>query len=151
MSTQGRNLVLKDLSNKKYSLRRLVRFKKQTQQLLEAIYVELKSKNPDLEPLPEFPSEEEYKEIKLSKEIMLNYVGSYTSEENDVAKVQYNQNKQQLTIQYNTNEALELLPLDEDRFFIKKYYIEVHFKKEAGKIIGFSRTKNGEIDFKKTD
>ncbi len=151
MSTKGRNIVLDDLYNKKYSLRRLVRFKKQTQQLLEAIYEELKSKNPDLEPLPEFPTEEEYKEIKISKEIMLNYVGTYTSEDNDVMEIRYDQNKQQLTIQYNTNEVLDLLALDEDRFFIKNYYVDVHFIKEAGKIIGFSRTKNGEIDFKKID
>ncbi|MDP5093472.1 MAG: hypothetical protein NWQ17_09175 [Polaribacter sp.] len=149
MSTQGRNLVLNDLSNKKYSLRRLVRFKKQTQQLLEAIYEELKSKNPDLEPLPEFPTEEEYKEIKLSKEIMLNYVGTYKSEENDVVEIRYDQNNQQLTFQYNSNGALELLPLEENRFFIKNYYTDVYFKKEADKIIGFSSTRNGEIDFKK--
>jgi len=147
MSTQGRNLVLNDLANK----RRLVRFKKQTQQLLEAIYVELKRKNPDLEPLPEFPTEEEYKEIKLSKEILLNYIGTYKSEENDIVKIGYDNDKQQLTFQDNSNEAAVLIPLDDDRFFIRKSFIELHFIKESGKIIGFSRTKNGNVDFKKID
>jgi hypothetical protein len=151
MSTKGRNLVLNDLRNKKYSLRRLVRFKKRTRQLLEALYEELKSKNPNLEPLPEFPTEEEYKEIKLTKGIMLNYVGTYKSEDTDVVEIRYDLNKQQLTFQYNSNEAIELLPLEEDRFFIKNYYADVYFKKEEGKIIGFSSTSNGKIDFKKMD
>ncbi|MGC1473689.1 MAG: hypothetical protein WA775_13935 [Psychroserpens sp.] len=50
-SVRGRTLILNDLDNKRYSLGVLTSFKSSTQNLLETIYAELKSNDPDLAPL----------------------------------------------------------------------------------------------------
>jgi hypothetical protein len=58
-SIKGRNIVIYNLSGKKYSLSLLNRFKQKTTTLLKAIYDELKIYDPKIKSLPTYPSEVE--------------------------------------------------------------------------------------------
>jgi hypothetical protein len=58
-SIKGRNIVLYNLSGKKYSLSLLNGFKQETTSLLKAIYDELKIYEPKIESLPSFQTENE--------------------------------------------------------------------------------------------
>ena len=55
-SIKGKNLVMYNLNGKKYSLKLLIYFQQETIKLLKAVYDELKTYNPKINPLPTLPA-----------------------------------------------------------------------------------------------
>jgi hypothetical protein len=141
-SIRGRMLILDDLNNKRYSLRVLTSFKSSTQNLLETIYAELKSKDPKIEPLPEFPSDADFKEIVVAPAILKQYVGTYTSKANFVFQVLLEDAR--LYIELNNGDRQAIIPSAEDRFFINDYFVVIQFNRKKDDIISFSINFSGE-------
>ena len=70
-SIKGRMLIIKDLKEKKNLLWEMKNYYSEVyQDFIKLIYDELKSNNPQLDPLFLFPSEVDFKEITLSQEIL---------------------------------------------------------------------------------
>ncbi len=141
-SNRGRMLVLSDLDNKRYSLRVLNRFKAMTQHLLEAIYEELKSNNPQIAPLPELPTDADFIETTVAPSLLKEYVGTYKSDDTIIYRLSVEDST--LFLHSENRGRRVLLPSAEDRFFIKDNYVVIQFTREKGIIISFTPIINGE-------
>jgi hypothetical protein len=141
-SIRGRMLVLSDLNNKRYSLRILNRFKSRTQNLLGAIYEELKSNNPQTAPLLELPTDADFKEITVDANILKEYVGTYKSEEGVTLKVTIENTS--LYVHFESGGGEALLPSAEDRFFAKDNFVVIQFNRLKSSIESLSTIINGE-------
>lgn len=149
-SKRGRMLVLLDLDNKRYSLRILNRFKTRTQNLLESIYKELKSNNAQAEPLPELPTEADFTEFRIAPEVLKEYVGSYSSEDNRDLTVM--QGASNLIINIDNGSVVPLIPSTEDAFFLEDTFFEIRFNRRNGIIISLTTNYNGrKTEFKKVE
>ena len=142
-SIKGRMLILDDLDNKRYALTVLTSFKARTQSLLESIYKELKSKNPEIETLPEFPKNEDFKESPVTTELLKKFVGAYQSNNKVTINILIKNNKIYIGSDKNRDQ-LEMIYTGEDAFFIKHYYNVVRFNKKNDKIVSFNIITNGE-------
>ena len=142
-SIKGRMLILDDLDNKRYALTVLTSFKARTQSLLESIYKELKSKNPEIETLPEFPKDEDFKESPVTTELLKKFVGAYQSNNKVTINILIKNNKIYIGSDKNRDQ-LEMIYTGEDAFFIKHYYNVVRFNKKNDKIVSFNIITNGE-------
>jgi len=148
-SNRGRMIVLSDLQNKRYSLRLLKSFKTNTQDLLESIVEQLKSNNSLVEPLPEFPSDADFVEIKVATAILEKYIGTYQSETSTVLTVLVEGTE--IYIQ-GENRKDEMIPSGENKFFIKDYFLPIKFNEKKNKIISFTVNATGKkTEFLKID
>jgi hypothetical protein len=141
-STRGRMLVLMDLSNKRYSLRVLKRFKTRTQDLLESIYKELKSNNPQIEPLPQLPTEADFKEIKLAPKVLKEYVGTYRSKDN--REVTVFEGASHLIFTIDDGSDVAMIPSAIDAFFLKDNFFVVGFNRKKDQVISLNTNYNGQ-------
>ena len=141
-SVKGRTLILLDLANKRYALRVLKGFKVITKSLLESIYEELKSKNQETEPLPEFPNDNDYIETPITIEQQKKYVGSYESKEKTTLSISVENNKIYIKSDKDILE-FELIYSGDDKFFFRSFYFIVQFNFKNDKIISFTLTSNG--------
>ncbi len=128
-SIEGRNIIIEDLNGKRYSLRVLSDFKEQTKNLLKTIYDELKIYDPQIEPLPILHSD--IKEIKISQDILKNYIGTYKVEDYDLIVLMEDM---RIYIELPDGRKEEILPYEEDKFFLKSVVLKLQFNKDKGKI-----------------
>lgn len=150
-SNRGRTLVLRDLANKRYSLRVLKSFKARTLNLLEAIYNELKDNNPQTEPLAEVPLDNDFVEMAVAPAMLEKYVGVYQSEADTLLTVFVDDSRLYLKFE-DDNGRQQLIPSAEDRFFMDIYFVVIQFNREKGVFIGLSVYANGKLtDFRKVD
>ena len=145
-SIKGRKLIIYDLEGKRYSLGVLNRIQVKTVNLFNAIYDELKIDNPEIKPLPTLPSEIEYKEIEVSKEILKTYTGKYGSKEKDTVNVILE--NEQLYIDNNSRKN-KVFPYEKDKFFVKDFFGQIQFNKVKGEITGFTLNAYGKYDYQK--
>jgi len=144
-SLRGRMLIIKDLNEKKELMWFLNHFSTETQNLLESIYDELKSNNPQIEPLPLLPSEVDFKEILLSQEILKKYIGTYTSEPNFVLNVLVEEMR--IYVKFDEGIKLEIFPYEEDKFFFKDLFVQFQFNKDKGEIISLTQNSSEKIEW----
>jgi len=142
-SNRGRMIILGDLDSKKYSLRLLKSFKTSTQDLLESIVEQLKSNNSLVEPLPEFPSDTDFKEITVAPEILEKYIGTYQYESSTILTVLVEGTQIYIQSGEGESEKNEIIPSGENKFFLKDYYLPLLFNKENNKIISLTVMSNG--------
>lgn len=139
-SKKGRNIIISDLNGKRYSLRVLNDFQKETTSLLKVVYDELKIYDPQIEPLPTLHSE--IKEITLSQDILKNYIGTYQEDSYDLILL-----IEDMRIYFELPDGTkeEVFPYEEDKFFLKSNIVKIQFNKEKGEIKSF--TVNGTREF----
>jgi hypothetical protein len=148
-SNRGRMIILGDLENKRYSLALLKSFKTSTQNLLESIVEQLKRNNSLIEPVPEFPSDADFKEITVKPELLEKYIGTYQSETSTVLTVLVEMN--QIYIQ-GKNRKDEIIPSGENKFFVKDYFLSITFNKKENETISFTVNNGGKkIEFFKIE
>jgi len=148
-SIKGRNLILGDLDGKRYSLGVLNRMQEQSVKFLKSIYNELKIQNPKIEPLPLLPTEIDFKEIEVSKELLKTYIGKYLSKSKDSMNIILEGTS--LFVEVNNFPNTKIFPYEEGKFFVKDFFAQIEFKSENGKITSLSVSRYRKIDFKKLD
>jgi hypothetical protein len=149
-SNKGRMLVLFDLDNKRYSLRVLNRFKSATQNLLEEINEEVKSYNPQIEPLSELPTDADFKEIIVAPSILKEYVGTYRSEADNEFKIL--EEESYLFLHFKNRRGEAMIPTAKDRFFIDNFFAVIQVNRKEGNIISIVLNYKGKlIDYLKIE
>ncbi len=148
-SIKGRNLILGDLDRKRYSLGVLNRMQEQSVKFLKSIYNELKIQNPKIEPLPLLPTEIDFKEIEVSKELLKTYIGKYLSKSKDSMNIILEGTS--LFVEVNNFPNTKIFPYEEGKFFVKDFFAQIEFKSENGKITSLSASRDRKIDYKKLD
>jgi hypothetical protein len=145
-SIKGRNIIMDDLNGKRYSLRVLNDFQKETTSLLKAVYDELRNYNPQIDPLPILPSEMEFKEITLSQDILKNYIGTYKGESYNIIVLIEDM---RTYFEFPNGARQEIFPYEEDKFFQKSASLLIQFNKEKGEFSSFTANRNGKEEFVK--
>ena len=148
-SIKGRNLILNELDIKKYALTTLSNMQEQSVKLLKPIYDDLKIQNPQIDPLPLLPTEIDFKEIEVSKELLKIYTGKYLSNSEDSINITLED--MHLYAEFGSSTKIEILPYEEDKFFAKNLFIQIEFNKENGEVTSFNRVFNGKSNYKKLD
>ena len=132
-SSKGRMLIIKDLNEKKRLLSQMKNYySSNIQELIELIYDELKSNNPQIEPLFLFPSDIDFKEITLSQHILKKYIGKYTSE--DYADINVLLEDMRIYVHFLGASKVEVFPYEEDKFFNDKFFFHIQFNKDKSEI-----------------
>ena len=118
--------------------------------LIEVVNLSLKLLKGETEvaPLPSF-ARKEFEEIQLSEDALKKYTGKYQLSSDFFITV--TQKDGHLYAQGTGQEALELFPYEEDKFFHKAFYAQVRFNTEEGKIVSLTLFQNGETDCKKVE
>ena len=148
-SIKGRNLVLNDLSNKRYGLNVLKSFQSSTENLLKSIHKELKEQDTAIEDLPLLPSEANFEEIKVANEILKLYVGKYQSETDAIFTITEEDNR--LFVNPTNQMKFEIFPYEENKFFLKDFFVQIHFNRKDDKIISLTIIRENETEFKKVE
>jgi hypothetical protein len=148
-SLKGRNLILDDLDRKRYAMRTLNLMLERSVTLLKSIYQDLKIKNPQIDPLPLLPSEIDFVEIKVSKELLKTYTGKYLTKSKDTISIILED--KHLYVGSDDSDTVQIFPYAEDKFFIEDFFGQIEFNKENGIVISFALDNNGKFDYKKLD
>lgn len=135
-STKGKNIVKDDLSGKRYSLEVLNNFKQATITLFKAIYKELKAHGLQKGPFL-FPSDIDFKEIQLSKDVLENYVGVY---QGDGGTINVIVEDMHLYVDWSNGYKIEIKTYENNRFIMINpiAVVEMLFNKEKGAIVSIS-------------
>ena len=107
-------------------------------QILTAITnfsLKLLNGNENPEPLPSFIIND-FKEIELPNKVLRKYVGEYQLKSDYFVSITLEDSK--LYGQATGKNKFEMSPHEEDRFFIKKAYVNIDFNIENKKVVSFS-------------
>jgi hypothetical protein len=154
-SVRGRNLIIEDISLKRYALAGLESFESYTVALLISVYNELKEQNPTIDPLPQLPEEYNLKAIDLPEDVLKQYVGRYELTQKDYALIEFE--KGELLLSYYNEDIgskllkLELYPYKKDKFYTESYYDHIFFKRENGVIKSLYSKEYREDEYMKID
>lgn len=148
-SVKGRNLILNDLSQKRVASQTLNRILRQSVKFLKAIYAELELQDPQLEPLILLPTERDFKEIKVTKDILKTYTGKYVVKSNDTIEIILEDER--IYFELNSSEKFEIFAYEEEKFFAKDLFAQILFNKEKGKVTSFYFSSKKKSYFKKLD
>ena len=143
-SIKGKNVISYDLNGKRYSLRVLNDFQQKTTSLLKAVYDELIIYDLQLESLPTFYSD--IKEIKLSQDILKNYIGTYKGKDSDLIVLIEDM---RIYAELPDGRKEEIYPYEEDKFFLKSASVLIQFNKEKGEFNSLTLNQNGKEEFVK--
>jgi hypothetical protein len=150
ISLKGKNLIINDLDRKRFTLRTLNTIQEQSVTLLKSIYQELKIQNPQMEPLPMLPTEIDFEEIELPKEVLKTYTGKYQSN-NSKWKFIVLLEDTHLYLNPDDSEKTEIFPYAKDKFFVKDFFAHIEFNREKGEITSITFDNNGKGNAKKVD
>lgn len=148
-SIKGRNLILNDLDRKRYALRTLNLIQEHSVTLLKSIYQDLKTQNPQIERLPLLPTEIDFKEIEVSKELLKIYTGKYLSKSKDTINVILED--KHLFVDSDDSEKIQIFPYAEDKFYVEEFFGQIEFNKENTEITSFILNSNGKFNYQKLD